>query len=304
MKQIILMATLAVMWHANVKACDACGCAASSQFTGLLPNYDNNFIGLQYQFSSLSADYSSAYIGRPEEHTHDQYNSFQLWGRHNIGKNYQLFAFVPYQYNVRTRDGIVASGTGIGDVSFLLNRVLLNSAHVSWSHALTAGAGLKTPTGKYANITVADNHILPNIQPGTGSWDVITNVNYTIKHGRTGLNADAAYNFTTTNKYSYKYGNRLNCGIAGFYSLGMGQVNIIPNVGLRYEYALHDYDNYKKNWLNDESGGSILLATAGAQAYFKHIGARVTWQQPLSQRYGNGTMTIGQKIETSIFFLF
>lgn len=285
-------------------ACDVCGCAASSQYIGLLPDYSRNFIGIQHQFSELLGVYPSAYIGRPDEHVLDYYNTLQLWGRYNIGRNYQLLAFAPYQFNTRNIDGAVSHSSGLGDVSFLVNRIIANTPAKKWNYTLTAGAGLKLPTGRYTDISVADNRLLPNIQPGTGSWDVMTNANYTLRHNKAGLNADASYTLTTVNKYSYKYGNRLTSGMSLFYSTGIKRINIIPQAGLRYEYALHDYDNYSKKWLNEESGGHIFFAVAGVQAYYKRFGARATYQLPVSQNYGGGDITARQKMETSVFFLF
>ena len=304
MKRIVFIMAAVMMMSNAVRACDACGCAAGSQYIGLLPGYSRNFIGLQQQYSALSGLYPSAYVGRPDDRIKDSYNTFQLWGRYGLGKHYQLFAFVPYQYNRRSNQGVQSSNAGLGDVSFLLNRIVVNKDTKEWKHALTAGAGLKLPTGKYNNISVPEDRLLPNIQPGTGSWDFTTNANYTLRYHNSGVNADASYSLTTVNKYSYKYGNRLATGIAYFHTLYARQFTIIPQLGARYEYALHDYDNYDKRWLNEESGGYMLFATAGAQAYYKKFGARFTYQLPVSQRFGGGDITAVRKVETSVFFLF
>ena len=304
MKRIVFIIAAAMVMGNAARACDACGCAAGSQYIGLLPGYSRNFIGLQQQFSSLSGLYPSAYMGRADERVNDRYNTFQLWGRYGIGRRYQLFAFVPYQYNLRSKDGIRSSNAGIGDASFLVNRIIINNDFKEWKHALTAGAGLKLPVGKYRDISVIENKVLPNIQPGTGSWDFIANANYTLRYHNSGLNVDASYSLTTANKYSYKYGNRLTSGVAYFRTIQLGKTTIIPQAGMRYEYALHDYDNYAKRWLNEESGGYMLFGTLGAQAYYKRLGARVTYQLPVSQHFGGGDVTIIQKLETSIFFLF
>jgi len=304
MKRIVFMMAVAVVVCGAARACDVCGCAASSQYIGLLPNYNRNFIGLQQQFSDFSGNYPSAYIGKPDDQVRDRYNTFQLWGRYGIGQHYQVFAFVPYQYNNRNIDGAKTTNSGIGDVSFLVNRIIINDEHKKWNQSLTAGAGMKLPTGKYTDISIADNRELPNIQPGTGSWDFMTNANYTLKHNRAGVNIDGSYTITTANKYSYKYGNRLNSGLACFYSFELKKLSIIPQAGVRYEYALNDYDNYSKKWLNEESGGYLLFATAGAQVYYKRFGGRLTYQLPVSQHYGGGDITAIKKMETSIFFLF
>ena len=298
------MMLLATSIYIPAKACDVCGCSASNQFLGVLPGYDYNFIGFQYMNTDLSGTYPSVYENRPDEHSRDYYNTFQVWGRYSAGKHYQLFAFVPYQYNIHRQDSANALRSGIGDISLLVNRIFLNKEHRKLQQQLTAGVGIKLPTGSHTSLSIADKQGLPNMQPGTGSTDLLVNVNYTIRRNNAGMNADAAYTITTTSKDSYKYGNRLNAGATGFYSFAAGQFSIMPVAGVRYEYALHDYDNYGRKWLNEQSGGYLLYATAGIQAYYKKIGARINYQLPVAQHYSSGYVTADHKIESGIFLLF
>lgn len=304
MKRIIMAMAMAVAALPVARACDVCGCAASNQYLGLLPQFQRNFIGFQQQYSEYTSTHPSAYMGRPWEQGADYYNTFQLWGRYNINRHYQVFVFVPYHYNVHNEDSAHATGNGIGDITLLVNRQLLNKQKGHWQQTLQAGAGIKLPTGKYTGITQLDKEGLPNMQPGTGSWDFVVNGNYTVRRKMIGANADASYTLTTANKYSYKYGNRLNTGILAFYNVSAGKINLLPQAGVRYEYTLHDYDNYSHKWLNDQSGGYMCFATAGVQAYYRQVGMRVLYQLPLAQYYSTGYLTAHHKLETGVFFLF
>lgn len=286
------------------KGCDVCGCSASNQYLGILPEYNYNFISLQYEYNGFTSSHPSLYEGRPYENAKDYYHTLQLWGRYNIGKRYQVFAFVPYHSNAEKADSNNSSNSGIGDVSVLVNRVFIKTDTGKWQHQLLAGGGIKAPTGKYTGISTLDKLGLPNMQPGTGSWDFILNANYTVRRGKSGANIDAAYTFTTPNGDNFKYGNRLNVGALAFHSMQAKSFSIVPQAGLRYEYALHDYDNYSKKWLNEQSGGYILYAAAGVQAYYKKLGLRVTYQLPVSQDYSGGYVTAKQKFETGVFLLF
>ncbi|PQJ12236.1 hypothetical protein CJD36_000305 [Flavipsychrobacter stenotrophus] len=304
MKRIILSMLLAICIYMPAKACDVCGCSASNQFLGVLPGYDYNFIGLQYMSTYLSSAHPSAYENRPYEHSREYYNTFQVWGRYNMGKHYQLFAFVPYQYNIHRQDSADALHSGIGDISVLVNRILINKEHKKLQHQLLAGGGIKLPTGSHTSLSQLDKQGLPNMQPGTGSVDFMVNTNYTLRRKSAGINADAAYTFTTTSKDSYRYGNRLNAGAMAFYSFAVKKFAIMPVLGARYEYTLHDYDNYNRKWLNEQSGGYMLYATAGIQAYYKRLGARINYQLPLAQHYSSGYVTANYKVESGIFLLF
>ncbi len=288
----------------SAKACDVCGCSASNQFLGILPRYSYNFIGFQYQESSFSTAHPSLYENKPYDHSHDHYNTFQLWGRYNLGQHYQLFAFLPYQYNIHKQDSANSKQSGIGDISVLLNRIVWKSESDKVNHLLLVGGGIKLPTGHHDGISTLDKQGLPNMQPGSGAFDFIANTNYTIRYNKAGINLDAAYTFTSTTKDSYKYGNRLNAGILGFYTLNVKQFALLPIAGVRYEYTLHDYDNYSRKWLNEQSGGYLCYATLGIQAYYNKLGARLTYQQPIAQQYGAGYVTTNHKVEIGIFLLF
>jgi hypothetical protein len=302
-KFIGLMLLASVMITAAY-ACDVCGSASGNQSLGILPQHSRHFIGLQYMYSSFESNHPSLFDGKPDEHSQDNYHTVQLWGRFSLGKNWQLFGFVPYRYNKQLSNGISNKTTGLGDISFLVNRVLIREKEEAvWQHQLLAGGGVKLPTGAYTGISAQDKLGIPNMQPGSGSWDFMVNTNYTVRRGKLGLNVDAAYTLTTANKENYKYGNRLNAGLLGFYTFKFNKLAIMPMAGYRYEYALHDYDNYSRKWLNEQSGGYMSFITAGLQSYYGSWGLRLTCQLPASQHYGNGYVSAGSRLDAGILFL-
>lgn len=306
MKQIICCLLL-LCTTLCVRACDVCGGSGSSQNLGILPQFKKHFIGLQYQYRSFSSVYPALSEQKPAAYSEEHYNTAQLWGRYVVSKRLQLFAFVPYQYNRRLKDGTNTDMNGISDISVLANAVVFkteDSSESEWKHVLLAGGGIKLPTGSYKGITALDRLGLPNMQPGSGAWDVIVNLNYTLRYDNTGINADAVYTITTANGDDYKYGNRLGTAVSGFYWLQAGRVSIMPQVGFRYEYVLHDYDNYSRKWLNEQTGGSLSWATAGTQAYYGKMGFQLSYGIPVAQHYGAGNITAKHRADAGLFFLF
>ena len=307
MKRLIVVLVVVFSMHQQVKACDVCGCSASNQYLGILPQFQWNFAGIQYQYGSFSSTHPSLFEGKPDEHSRDYYNTFQVWGRYNIGRRFQVFLFVPYHYNIDYADSVRSASSGLGDISLLVNRIMIKDKGTGspWGNQLIAGGGIKLPTGDNTGITAPDRLGLPNQQPGTGSWDFIVNANYTLRYKKQGLNLDCAYTFTTANKDDFKYGNRLNAGLTGYYSLQLKKgFSLLPQAGLRYEYSLHDYDNYSKAWLNEQSGGYLCYGSIGLQAYYKRLGLRLNYQISLSQYYGAGYVNAKQKTDAGIFILF
>lgn len=303
MKQILCCAML-LLGSIAAKACDVCGASSGNQGLGILPQFYRNFAGLQYQYRSFSSLHDQHETGMPRQSSDEQYQTIQAWGRYGIGNRVQLFAFVPYHINTQTVSGVNTTQSGIGDVSVLAMVKLVNSGEGNTTHLLFAGGGLKAPTGLYTGTTTRDRDGLPNMQPGTGSWDFMANANYTISHGNTGINAEAAYTFTTPNGDNYKYGDRLSGAAMGFYRKNAGNWILMPALGVKYEHTLHDYDNYARKWLNDQTGGNMLYGTAGMQVYHNRMGLQLNMDLPLAQHYAGGNVNARYRVVSGLLFMF
>jgi hypothetical protein len=306
MKYFICSALLCLGAVVQTFACNVCGCSAGGDYLGILPQYYDHYVGLQYQFRSFHSEHEPLRYGDPMERSKQYYNTLQLRAHYNLSNRVQLFAFVPYYSNIQQQDGVRTTTSGIGDASVLANVVLLrkDKPNEQWQQLLMAGGGVKLPIGRYEGITVMDREGLPNMQTGTGSWDFITDVNYTLRRKNAGINLDASYTFTTASREQYKYGNRLNSSLLGFYSFNRHKLKLLPQAGFRYEYVLHDYDNYPKKWLNEQTGGHMLFASVGAQAYYNHWGIQAMYHIPLAQHYADGNVTAVTRTEAGILYLF
>jgi len=303
-KLIVAFVILLMGIGGDIRACNTCGCSSSNQYMGLLPQTNTNFVGFQYlsrNFSSVHpADASGILPGTSYEH----YQTYQLWGRINMSRKLQLLAFVPYMINTQRQDGkAVNTIKGVGDMSVLVNYRFINTDNCAWHHKLNGGAGLKLPTGKYDPLSVATEEGLPNMQPGTHSYDVIANVNYTIRHRTVGINLDCSYTATTANSESYKFGNRTSVGSIGFYQYQKGKMMILPQAGIRYDHTAKDYTNYSNCTLDDDGGGWQLFAAQGVQAYYGKLGTQVMFYEPVSQHYASGMVNTRFRLELGLVAL-
>jgi len=288
------------------KACTVCGSSASNQYLGILPQYHKHFIGLQYQYRGFKSEHPSHESDIQSSFSKEYYSTLQAWERFNVGKRIQLFAFVPYISNLQKANGATKSVSGIGDVTLLANYRLTKNDDLDceWKHNLQAGGGVKLPTGGYDKQSVQKAEGLPNMQPGTNSWDFIVNANYTLKKERVGVNVDASYTISTPNSLEYKYGNRLSTGVMGFYWQQRKDITLLPQAGIRLDVAGSDYDNYGYRWKNDMSGGTQLFASAGVQAYYKRMGLQLMYHYPLVQDYASGLVNSMSKADAGVYFLF
>ena len=305
MKRLLGIAPLLLVCGSMATACDICGCSSGGQYLGILPLHYRAFAGIQYQYSSFTIN-SRSISGTEASHSFEVAQTVTAWGKYQVSKHVQLFGFVPWHSKAGSYDNATFSNSGIGDVTLLANINLVGEGKKTgkWAHQLIAGGGLKAPTGQYKGINELDRAGLPNVQAGTGSWDFVTNFNYTGWRDKLGLNVDAAYSVTTANSDGYKYGNKLNSSVLMFYKIPKKQLVLLPQCGLRYEYALHDYDNYSKKWLNTNSGGDVLYVAAGIQGYLKQYGAKIIVNMPAYQQFQGGNMKTATRLETGVFYLF
>ncbi len=288
-------------------ACTVCGCSASNQYLGILPQFHRHFAGLQYQFRSFRSEHPGHEAGIPSTHSNEYYNTVQAWGRINLGKRIQLFAFVPYISNYKKEAGHTTMINGIGDITLLANYRLLGIKEKpgdTWQHSLQTGGGIKLPTGKFDARSIQKADRLPNMQPGTNSWDIILNTNYTIRKSALGMNLDASYTIVTPNTIGYRYGNRLSTGLTGFYWYQKKNTTLLPQIGARYDLAGPDYEHYHYRIKSDMSGGEQLYLSAGLQAFYKRAGLQLMYHQPVRQHYAGGLVTTKARAETGIYFLF
>lgn len=297
----MLFSVAAVMAVHTSHACDMCGNTSSSQYIGLLPALRRNFVGVQYVSSSQSGFYTKGLIDLSKERTTDYYNTIKLWGRQRIGAKYMAFVFVPYHINVRNSIGARTVYSGLGDVSVTLNRIIVNGDRGVVKHTLFAGLGLKLPTG---NSKKSDSRSLPNVVPGSGTWDALSNVNYTVRRGKMGVNTDLSVVFPSSAGDGYRSGCRFVTGLTGFYTLNLKGFRFIPQLGLRHDLAGRDYFNIQKGWINNNSGGTVLYSSAGLQFAWRSIGFRANYLSSTKQWLNDNTVTVGDSYSVDLFLIF
>ncbi|MBS1573684.1 MAG: transporter [Bacteroidetes bacterium] len=298
MRKIRITLLSIVIFASTVNACEICGCGVGNHYIGLLPQFNHQFIGARYRFSSFRTVLKDA----PDQFSKDFYQTIELWGGWNIGKRWQLLAFVPYNIVHQNSDEGVTNQSGIGDISLLVNYKLLSKVAGSTSHQIWIGGGLKLPTGRFsADYTDPDLASIANSQVGSGSTDFLLNANYTVRIAKLGVSTNASYKINTANKDDYKFGNRFSANSFVFYSINSGKSVIMPNAGLLYEQAaINDLKNQKV----ELTGGHLMMAAAGIELAINKINVGVNIQAPLSQNFADGQTKAKLKGMMHITFAF
>jgi hypothetical protein len=290
-------------WAFNAFACDVCGCSAGGNTMGILPRFGKNFMGVKYSYAAYNSQHLTLFANEVPAHSNEYFTTATLWGRYMPHKRVQLFAFLPYNYSVRSEEGANAISQGWGDATFLGNYVLLNTTDSMRSkvkHALQVGAGLKLPTGAINN-AYNNTELNINMQPGSGSVDVPINLLYTVRYKNFGINTEAGYTLTTANKNGYWFGDKFISAARLFYWKNYRNTSFLPQVGVAYEHRGQDWDGHE--YLNYTGGTSVALTT-NLDVYFYKFAIGLGIKQPVANNLGGGNILQKTGITSSIVYLF
>jgi hypothetical protein len=167
-----------------------------------------------------------------------------------------LPAFGQRYYDV-SHGGVLTSYNvrGLGDLVLGVRQALVKGAQRS----LVASLGFKVPTGSNDVIDEYDGTILdPTMQPGTGSGDVITALQWSSTVGKGQVSASASYQINTTNDFDYRFGNELVAAVTGARAFG----RFSPSLQLKL------WNRPRYDFVGDSvpsTGGTILYANGGAR---------------------------------------
>ena len=211
---------------------------------------------------------------------------------YTFNDRFAIDAVIPYvvqgrKVNFQNNDDYTTT-SGIGDL-VILPKILVFGAN-SISRQLQIGAGVKAPTGQ-SDIKINQIALNADMQPGSGSWDLIFMANYyqTLRSRPSiGFNSTVNFRLAGTNKnylevQDYQFGNDFYWLNSISDQLPLKNAVLSPTLGLRYRIIgiskINDIalDNTGGRWLTAMLAASIkwnklpLLYVSGELPFYSNV---------------------------------
>ncbi len=262
-------------------ACDVCGI-----FLGVQPNDRRSTIGLFYRSrlmegttqvpttSHLLAKHGNHVpLGVPAEVVPmaEVVNVVELRADVRLGQRLFLLASLPLTNTYRSvNNWQVLDAYGIGDAFAMLRYQAVNTKcdtrEPRFVHRLLVGGGVKFPLGRN-DLHVDDELVSPDVQLGTGSWDGLLSLEYSVRHDRTGGGISTLARFNSANSEGYQLGHGLSTTAEVFHRIGNDTLSFAPAIGGYME------------WMAKDNSNGVAEEGTGGTTIFSHTGVRVWWNR-------------------------
>ncbi|HMX38786.1 MAG TPA: hypothetical protein PK971_14895 [Saprospiraceae bacterium] len=301
----LIFTVLLLAAYSPASACDACGCSIGGNYFGILPQFHRHFVGIRWAEQSFQSAHSVGAAEAGRYATQERFRTVDLLARFYPSRRVQVLAVLPFHHFQRQEGSTLTHARGLGDAVLLGNYIVLNTGDSlgrHWQHSLTLGGGLKLPTGPHQLRDGQGTALLANMQPGSGSTDVLLSAAYTLRRGAWGFNADALGRLNTANAQGYRFGHRLSASAKFFYWTRWGKrLTLLPNAGVFADAAQRNRSGGEQV---EATGGYLVLGTGGLDVYAGRFSVGFTYQQPLHQQLGQGQIRASQRWMTTLNYLF
>ena len=232
----------------------------------------------------------------------ESYKVFELRLKYFALKRLEINAFIPVLNNKSKNNNQSVSHTGLGDVSMLIGYHFISpKVDDKIKHKLICGLGIKTPTGNYYAHDNFSNRLPFEMQPGTGSWDLLLNTNYLLMIKNWGANINCNFKYNGKNSYAEKLARSTTNFATVFYNVPIKKIILYPSVQFNYEYS---EGLYAKNNLVDGLKVNTLMVGPGLDLYYKNISINTSFQLTAHEEVSVGQLKNVGRISVGLNYSF
>lgn len=328
MKKSLLLLMGVLFYGIHSFACDLC-----SIYINLEPNDLQSSMGINYRYrafvhgedlfrkqtSNLKHATGNTIISETVMQE-EIFNSYDLWFNYFINEKWQINGLMTFADNYyRENDSTLFNVAGPGDLTLLAKYMVFNSKATdssNWAYRLVGGGGIQIPIGNFNKTYIVApssskkgnvvygapyEELDPHMQAGTGSFDVLLLVEGLIRFKKTGLSSNLSYQINSKNSNDFKFANRFNWNVNGFYLLTIKSLTFAPNIGLSFEKSERDTFQ-EKSYLN--SGGEALFLSSGGKFYFDKFSMGATFFKPIRQSLYDNQLLNDQRLTVDLTYYF
>lgn len=261
--------------------CDVCGI-----YLGIQPNDRASSISLMWRYRRLEGNvlvggapsllpkhggHGAAPAVARNVHYRELYQVAELRADLWFTDRFAVLVSIPMVNNYQATDGYARSDVyGLGDPLFIARYLVANTKCKATDdrvvHRVMVGAGAKVPLGstkaQYNNAEVP-----MDLQPGTGTWDVLASLEYKVRYRKNGLGVSMVGRYNTANSNAERLGHGLSTTAEYFHQFNLGENwKFAPSLGAYHElYGM------------DATNGETVQGT-GSSTLFAHVGSRLWWR--------------------------
>ena len=293
----ILAAWLWLCLPLAASACDVCGI-----FLGVQPNERRNTIGLFYRsrFMEGSTQIPETSYLIPKHGTHvpagvasrtvpmvEAVNVAELRADLRLSDRVFFLASLPLTNTYRSVNNYqVLDAYGLGDAFAMFRYQVVNTRcderEPLFVHRFLVGAGVKMPLGRN-DLRINDELVSPDVQLGTGSWDGLASLEYSVRSGRTAGGVSVLGRFNSTNANDYQLGHGISTTAEVFHRFGSDTLSFAPAIGGYAEWMDHD----RVNGVADTgTGGTTVFSHTGLRAWWNRFSFSAYYQHALLNNEG------------------
>lgn len=280
MKKLLTGILLGFSWFGL--ACDNC-----NVYLNLSPNDYRNSINLLMrqrmmfgEYSGLGEQIATLHAGHGNDQAFwgkkvfETYQTYELRGNFYIRERWKATAIIPVVNNAQyiadfERYKIQGIADPIGLISYQVYNTRRDTVKKTFSQRLSIGGGIKLPLGK-TNLQYENGTPNLDLQPGSGSWDLLTYAAYSFKWRFIGINSNINLKMNGKDQTNYQYGKTINARSDLFVDMGRKKVKVRLSSGFYLERAAWDRTHYGSEgeaYDHEDTGGQILFTNFGARLF-------------------------------------
>lgn len=291
---IIVLCLSLLTGELHAQACCSAGTPLSAQMGLEFLNKGDLLFNLAYDYNYLNDQFNESERLMTDERSRISQNIL-LRFQYGLSDKWSFSLSLPYVFRSENTGSSISSfsdlsSSGIGDLLFQVNFTVLRKG----KHQFLVSSGLKMPTGSNSETNDLGIPLPADLQPGTGSWDVIVAALYeqnNIWGGHFHFNSSAIARFNGEGtrfdgKQSYSFGNAYTLIVGLNYEALINRSFLVPSLNLSYRRTMIDLTD---DALTPSTGGDWISIIPGLSYYFYNgINILVSTSIPI-YRYLEGT---------------